>query len=70
MIATPQAGDYTDEMWRTVAELVKVVNALQNMVVAGQDSSARDITGKLEMNDGGCTIHIRFANQGSGQFGG
>lgn len=33
-IARPEKGAQTSELWRTVAELVDAVNALQNMQVS------------------------------------
>ncbi len=56
MITPPEAGEPVDELWRTVAELTKVVNALSNMKVVVTTTAPR--TGTLEIQGESSTLML------------
>ena len=51
-ISMPQQGAPINQLWKTVAELVKAMNALQNMTVSPTDA------GKFVPSDGNIVLAL------------
>jgi hypothetical protein len=60
MLSPPQAGEPVDQLWKHVAELVKKVNALENMRVTVTAAATKDgiSGGKLAVHDSDSVLSL------------